>query len=86
MIQLLFLLNGQCEIYEDDDLVFESEGDDDFHDHIGKQRVGQTDASDVLQYLADAGVVEESDLGLVEIEVEVAEKDDEEEDEDETLQ
>jgi hypothetical protein len=83
---LVFLTGGQAQLEENGKVVWHSDNDADFREVVPDEFLGEKNAQEILEYLADEGIIDEDDLESVEIEVESldSENDDEfEDDEDE---
>lgn len=67
---LVFTQEGKALLEEDDELVWSSDDDDDFAEEFGTEILDSDDAEEILNYLADEGILEEDEKADVEVEVE----------------
>jgi hypothetical protein len=96
MLQLEFRADGTAELTDPDDidadgnvaLIWASDDDEEFHDKVPLDFLTEQDADSVLDYLVDAGAIDEDDAPMIEIYAEDGDgpgddEDDEDEDDDE---
>lgn len=68
---LIFTRDGKAILEEDDELVWASDDDDDFAETFDAELLDADDAEEILNYLEEAGFLEEEEKAEVEIEVEI---------------
>lgn len=71
-LALIFTSEGQVILEEEGELVWASDDDDDFTETFGQEFLdADSDATDVLNYLEDQGLILEDEKGEVQIEQEM---------------
>ena len=70
MLILAFLTGGQVALEEDGEQVWASDADDEFLEEFGDAFFDPDNAEEIIEYLADSGIVQESEVDDIEVESE----------------